>query len=149
MRAYGFNPNPALKLIRAPKKCSKERQMFIHPNPRQPLQEIFMSIPQRNSSFLTKALIGFGVALMFSGAAFAQNHTSEAAPQTNTKPQAAAEAKRSAKPAGVKPIKDGSTSEGEGSAVKKTSRPEARAQEKAAVRETRPHRDPSQGGTPK
>ncbi|KPV06480.1 hypothetical protein APR50_09765 [Variovorax paradoxus] len=106
-------------------------------------------IPQRKTFTLKSTLIGFGAAVLFSGAAIAQNHTSEAVPQTNTKPQIAAEAKKSAKPTGTKPIKDGSTAEGEGSGVKKTTRPEATGQGRAAAREARPHRDPGQGGTPK
>lgn len=104
---------------------------------------------QRKGSSLQRLLIAFGAAALFSGAAVAQNHTSEAVPQTNTKPQIAAEAKKSTKPMGTKPIKDGSTAEGEGSGVKKTTKPEAAGQGKAAAREARPHRDPGQGGTPK
>lgn len=107
------------------------------------------TIPQRKVISLKISLIGFGAAVLFSGAAIAQNHTSEAVPQTNTKPQVAAEAKKSAKPTGTTQIKDGSTAEGEGSGVKKTTRPEATGQGRAAAREARPHRDPGQGGTPK
>ncbi|WP_296723007.1 hypothetical protein [Variovorax sp.] len=127
--------------------------MSYSPEPRHRLQEIFMSseklIHHRKRSTVKRTLVGLGAAILFSGAAFAQNHTSEAVPQTNTKPQVAAEAKKSAKPMGTKSIKDGSTAEGEGSGVKKTSKPEATGQGKAAVREARPHSDPGQGGTPK
>lgn len=97
---------------------------------------------------MKKILLTLASALLVTGA-FAQNHTAEAVPQTNTKPQVAAEAKKKAKPAGVVPIKDGSTAEGEGSGIKKTTKPEMKGQDRAAVREAKPHRDPSQGGTPK
>lgn len=107
------------------------------------------TITPRKHLTVQRALVGLGAAVLFSGAAFAQNHTSEAVPQTNTKSQVAAEAKKNAKPMGTKSIKDGSTAEGEGSGVKKTSKPEATGQGKAAVRESRPHSDPGQGGTPK
>lgn len=107
------------------------------------------TIPPRTHSIVHRTLVGLGAAVLFSSAVFAQNHTSEAVPQTNTKSQVAAEAKKSAKPMGTKSIKDGSTAEGEGSGVKKTSKPEATGQGKAAVREARPHSDPGQGGTPK
>ena len=96
---------------------------------------------------MKKLLIAIGAALLFSGV-YAQSHTQEAAPQTNTKSQAAAEARKSAKPAGVKQIKDGSA-EGGGSGVKETSKSEMAGQGRAAAREARPHRDPVQGGTPK
>lgn len=96
---------------------------------------------------MKKLLIAIGASLLLSGA-YAQSHTAEAVPQTNTKPQIAAEAKKSAKPTGAKQIMDGSTAEGQGSGMKKTTRPEATGQGRAAARETRPHRDPVQGGTP-
>lgn len=97
--------------------------------------------PQGKHSILNATLIGFGAAILLLGTAYAQNHTSEAVPQTNTKPQVAAEAKKDTKPMGTKPIKDGSTAEGQGSGVKKTTRPEAAGQAKAAAREARPHKD--------
>lgn len=109
--------------------------------------EFTPSLPRATS--FSKVLAAFGAAALLSGAAVAQNHTAEAAPQLNTKPQIAAEAKKSAKPTGVTPIKDGSTAEGEGAGIKQTTKPEAAAQRKAAAREGRPHRDPTQGGTPK
>jgi hypothetical protein len=127
--------------------------MFHLPQCRQRLQEIFMSnqdpSPQGKHSILKGTLIGFGAAILLSGTAYAQDHTSEAVPQTNTKPQVAAEAKKNTKPMGTKPIKDGSTAEGQGSGVKNTTKPEAAGQGKAAAREARPHKDPGQGGTPK
>lgn len=97
---------------------------------------------------MKKTLLTLASALLVTGA-YAQNHTSESVPQTNTKPQLAAEAKKNAKPSGIAPIKDGSTAEGEGSGVKKTTKSEMKAQDRKAVREAKPHRDPSQGGTPK
>lgn len=105
--------------------------------------------PGRKVRTLRSAIVGFGTAVLLLGAATAQNHTAEAVPQTNTRPQIAAEAKKSTKPTGVTPIKDGSTAEGEGAGIKRTTRTEAAGQERAAAREARPHRDPTQGGTPK
>lgn len=97
---------------------------------------------------MKKLLIAIGASLLFSSA-YAQSHTQEAAPQTNTKSQVAAEARKSAKAAGVKQIKDGSTAEGQGSGVKQSSKSEMTGQGRAGAREARPHRDPVQGGTPK
>lgn len=97
---------------------------------------------------MKKTLLAIATTVLFTGA-YAQSHTQEAVPQTNTKPQAAAEARKSAKPAGVKQIQDGSTARGEGSGVNKTTKSEARGQDRKETREARPHRDPSQGGTPK
>ena len=87
-------------------------------------------------------------ATVFLGGAYAQSHTQEAATQTNTKSQAAAEARKSAKPAGVKQIRDGSTAEGEGSGVKKATKSETRGDDRQQAREARPHRHPVPGGTP-
>lgn len=98
---------------------------------------------------INKALVALGSAALFSGSVVAQHHTAEAAPQTDTKSQVAAEAIKNSKRQGIQPIKDGSTAEGQGSGVKQTTRPEAEAERKAVVREARPHRESSQGGTPK
>lgn len=83
------------------------------------------------------------------GVAFAQTRSAEAYPVTNSKPQAAAEARKSAKPSGVAPIKDGSTADGQGSGVDKVSGTERVATQRQAQREARPHRETTQGGTPK
>lgn len=96
---------------------------------------------------MEKTLLAIAATVFITGA-FAQSQTSEAVPQTNTKSQAAAEAKKSAKPAGVKQIQDGSTAEGQGSGVKKTTKSEMRGQDRKEAREARPHRDPVPGGTP-
>lgn len=96
---------------------------------------------------MKKLLVAIGASILFSGA-YAQSHTQEAAPQSNTKSQVAAEARKNAKPAGVKQIKDGSTAEGGGSGVKQTSKSEMAGQGRADAREARPHREPVLGGTP-
>jgi Ni/Co efflux regulator RcnB len=97
---------------------------------------------------MKKTLLAIAATVFFAGA-YAQSHTQEAAPQTNTKSQAAAEAKKSAKPAGVKQIRDGSTAEGEGSGVKKATKSEMRGEDRQQAREARPHGHPAPGGTPK
>lgn len=84
----------------------------------------------------------------FMSAALAQSHVSEAKPQTDTKPQLAAEAKKNARPEGTAKIMDGSTARGEGSGIRKPSAPELKAAQQKAAREAQPHRDPMQGGTP-
>ena len=83
------------------------------------------------------------------GLAYAQSHTAEAYPQTNSKPQAAAEAKKATKRSGVAPIKDGSTAEGQGSGVDMVTASERVAEQRQAQREARPHRETTQGVTPK
>ena len=97
---------------------------------------------------MKKTLVAIATAVLFTGV-YAQSHTQEAAPQTNTKSQAAAEARKNARPSGAKQIQDGSTAQGEGSGVRKTTKSEARGQDRKEAREALPHRDPSQGGTPK
>lgn len=97
---------------------------------------------------MKKALAALALALPL-GLAYAQSHTAEAYPQTNSKPQAAAEAKKAARPSGVAPIKDGSTAEGQGSGVDTVTSAERVATNRQAQREARPHRETTQGGTPK
>ena len=104
--------------------------------------------PIRASFWMKKAAIVVGTALLIP-AVYAQSHTQEASPPTNTKPQVNAEARKNAKPVGAKQIRDGSTAEGEGSGVKKTSKSEMTGEGRATAREARPHRVPVQGGTPK
>ena len=97
---------------------------------------------------MKKTLFAIAATVLFSGA-YAQGHTQEVAAPTNTKSQRAAEARKATKPAGVQSIKDGSTAEGEGSGIKRTTQPEAHGQSHQATREAAPHQDSGQGGTPK
>lgn len=83
------------------------------------------------------------------GLAYAQSHTAEAYPQTKSKPQASAEAKKATKKSGVVPIKDGSTADGQGSGVDTVSASERTATQRQAQREARPHQETTQGVTPK
>lgn len=80
---------------------------------------------------------------------FAQTKSQEAVPPTNTKPQMAAEAKKNSKAMGATQVKDGSTADGQGSGIKKTTRSEMKGQERQAARDVKPHRNAEQGGTPK
>lgn len=97
---------------------------------------------------MKKTLTVLAFALPF-GLAHAQSQSAEAYPQTNSKPQAAAEARKAAKPSGVAPIKDGSTADGQGSGVDTVTSAERVATNRQAQREARPHRETTQGGTPK
>lgn len=97
---------------------------------------------------MKKTLAALALALPF-GLAFAQSHTAEAYPQTKSKPQAAAEAKKSTRPSGVAPIKDGSTADGQGSGVDTVTSSERVATQRQAQREARPHKETTQGVTPK
>ena len=86
--------------------------------------------------------------LLFSGA-YAQGQSQEAAPPTNTKSQAVAEARKNAKPPGVRQIKDGSTAVGQGSGVRGASKSEMVGESRRVAREARPHQDSTQGATPR
>ncbi|MBS0453461.1 MAG: hypothetical protein JSS14_19370 [Proteobacteria bacterium] len=97
---------------------------------------------------MKKTLAALAIALPF-GLAHAQSHTAEAAPQLNARPQVAAEAKKAARPSGVAPIKDGSTAQGQGSGIDTVTRSEQVAVQRQAQREARPHRETTQGATPK
>lgn len=89
------------------------------------------------------------LASLFVTGALAQTKSQEAAPPTSTKPQMTAEAKKNSKSMGVPQIKDGSTADGQGSGIKKTTRSEMKGQERQAAREAKPHQNTTQGGTPK
>ena len=97
---------------------------------------------------MKKTFAALALALPF-GLAYAQSPSAEAYPVTNSKPQAAAEARKAAKPSGIAPIKDGSTADGQGSGVDKVTTTERVATQRQAQREARPHRETTQGGTPK
>jgi hypothetical protein len=97
---------------------------------------------------MKKILLAIGTTTLLLSGAYAQSQTQEAAPQTNTKSQILAEARKNAKPTGVKQIKDGGTAVGQGSGVMGTSKSEMVGESRKAAREARPHRDSTQGGTP-
>ncbi|WP_454902712.1 cell envelope biogenesis protein TolA [Variovorax gossypii] len=97
---------------------------------------------------MKKILFALGATTLLLSGAYAQSQSQEAVPPTNTKPQAVAEARKNAKPAGVVRIKDGSTAVGQGSGVRVTSKSEMAGESRKAAREARPHRDSTQGGTP-
>ncbi len=103
---------------------------------------------------MKRILIAVGAAALVS-AAFAQTqqphvHNAEAAPDVDTKSQAAAEAHKATKKSGAAVhVKDGSTARGQGSGIPTTSKTEAAGQARADVREATPHDVPKQGGTPK
>ena len=113
------------------------------------MSKLNISSKQSIDHVVKVSLLALSAAALFSGSAFAQSQSSEAVPQTNTKPQIAAEAKKNRRASGTAPIKDGSTAEGQGSGVKKTNKAEARGQNKASAREALPHTEGAQGGTPK
>src|SRR3989344_8842131 len=90
------------------------------------------------------------LALPAPSSAFAAGDTQEATPNTNPKAQAHGEEHKKARP--VPPVKranDGSAARGEGSGMATTSKSEARGQDKANEREAKPHKETSQGTTPK
>ncbi|MDP1741984.1 hypothetical protein [Polaromonas sp.] len=92
-----------------------------------------------------------GTSLIFAlSAVLAATDTQEATPLTNSRSQAHGEAHKNARPAiAQKKAKDGSTARGEGSGIADANAPEIKAQEKAAVREAKPHKEPKTQGTPK
>ena len=97
---------------------------------------------------MKKILFAIGTAtLLFSGA-HAQGQSQEAAPPTDTKPQAVAEARKNARLPGVVQIKDGSTALGQGSGVWETGKPAMAGENRKVAREARPHQDSTQGVTP-
>ena len=96
---------------------------------------------------MNKMILALAGAIFATGA-FAQSHVAEAQPQTDSKPQMAAEAKKMERPKGVVKIKDGSSARGQGSGVRKANKPEMKAEARKETREAMPHRDPVQGGTP-
>ena len=98
---------------------------------------------------MKKMLLTLAAATMLVAGAHAQSRSAEAKPLTDTRPQLAAEAKKKARQAGVVRIKDGSSAEGAGSGLRKTSQPQRVAEERADAREAQPHSVPVQGGTPK
>ncbi|WP_137860686.1 MULTISPECIES: hypothetical protein [Variovorax] len=98
---------------------------------------------------MKKILLVFGVATLLLSGAYAQSQSQEAAPPTDTKPQAVAEARKNSKPAGVVQIKDGGTAVGQGSGLNVTSKSEMVGESRKVAREARPHREAQQGGTPK
>lgn len=99
---------------------------------------------------MKQTLLALGTIAFFS-TAFAQphNHSAEAEADFDSKPQAAAEARKNNKQTGTVRIKDGSTARGEGSAVPTTSKTETAGQRKAEAREAKPHVVPQPGSTPK
>ena len=97
---------------------------------------------------MKRMLATVALALPF-GLAYAQSHTAEAAPQMNSKSQAAAEAKKASRKSGVAPINDGSTAEGQGSGLDTVTSPERVAMQRQAQREALPHQETTQGATPK
>lgn len=94
------------------------------------------------------ALIAFAALSM--STAFAAKDTQEATPLTDSKAQAHGEEHKKARPAkATKKVNDGSTARGQGSGVADTNKSEARAQMGANAREAKPHKDTTQGTTPK
>lgn len=99
---------------------------------------------------MKRTLLALGTLAFFS-TAFAQQphvHNAEAEADFDSKPQAAAEAKKNSKQAGAVRIKDGSTARGEGSAVAAPSKTEKTGEARAEAREAKPHKLPTPGGTP-
>jgi len=100
---------------------------------------------------MKRPLLALG-SLVFFSTAFAQQphaHSAEAEADFDSKPQAAAEARKDGKQPGTVSIRDGGTARGEGSAVTKPSKTERAGQGRADAREAKPHEVPRQGGTPK
>lgn len=94
------------------------------------------------------ALIAF--AALTVSTAFAAKDTQEATPLTDSKAQAHGEEHKKARPAKTtKKANDGSTARGQGSGVPTANKSEARAEMGANARETKPHKDTTQGTTPK
>lgn len=102
----------------------------------------------------TVALIG--AALLGSSVAYAASDTQEATPMSGGKAQQHGEAhkqQRQAKPAKKKTASPaataGETGRGQGSGVVTPNAPEKAGQAAATTREATPHKDTTQGGTPK
>ena len=90
------------------------------------------------------------LALTAASSAFAAGDTQEATPNTNSKAQAHGEEHKKARPATpLTRANDGSTARGEGSGMATMSKSESRGQDKANEREAKPHKETSQGTTPK
>ncbi len=108
-------------------------------------------IQHRKDLLVKRTLLALGTLAFFS-TAFAQqphSHSAEAEADFDSKPQAAAEAKKNNKQPGAVRIKDGSTARGEGSAVATPSKTEKAGEARAEAREAKPHSVPTPGGTPK
>ena len=100
---------------------------------------------------MKRPLLALGTRAFFS-IAFAQQphaHSAEAEADFDSKPQAAAEAKKNNKQPGAVRIKDGGTARGEGSAVPAASKAEKAGEARAEAREAKPHVVPKPGATPK
>ena len=94
---------------------------------------------------MKRTLLALGTLAFFS-IAFAQQphaHSAEAEADFDSKPQAAAEAKKNNKQPGAVRIKDG------GTAVPAASKAEKAGEARAEAREAKPHVVPKPGATPK
>lgn len=107
------------------------------------------TMPLTRKLSMKKILLGSSLILALS-TALAATDTQEATPLSNSRSQAHGEAHKSARPAvAQKKVKDGSTARGEGSGIADANAPEVKAQERAAVREAKAHKEPKLQGTPK
>jgi len=98
---------------------------------------------------MKKILLGTGLILAFSTVLAAQD-TQEATPLTNSRAQAHGETHKNARPTSPPKKKEiGTTARGEGSGIADANSSEIKAQERAAAREAKPHKEPKLLGTPK